>query len=144
MPRTNEIHLTELDAARLERAVIAQLQREELAAQGTAELEDILDSAAVVPSAAIGPQVVTMNSTVVVEEPESRARTTLTLVYPGDADPECSRISVLSPVASVAFSMTWGINALLLAALPVYLLTALALPPAASAAAASAEEVSSA
>lgn len=53
-------------------------------------------------------------------------------------------LSVLSPVASVAFSMTWGINALLIAALPVYLLTALALPPAASAAAASAEEVSSA
>lgn len=50
--------------------------------------------------------------------------------------------SVLSPVASVAFSMTWGINALLVAALPVYLLTALALPPAASAAAATGKEVS--
>ena len=98
MPRDNEIHLTELDAARLERAIIAQLRREDVTSQGAAELEAILDSAAVVPSAAIAPQVVTMNSTVVVEEPESRARTTLTLVYPGDADPECSRISVLSPV----------------------------------------------
>lgn len=98
MPRDNEIHLTELDAARLERAIIAQLRREDVASQGAVELEAILDSAAVVPSASIEPQVVTMNSTVVVEEPESRTRTTYTLVYPKDADPECSRISVLSPV----------------------------------------------
>lgn len=36
--------------------------------------------------------------------------------------------SVLAPIGSVALSMTWGINALLLAALPVYLMAALALP----------------
>jgi hypothetical protein len=35
--------------------------------------------------------------------------------------------SVLSPVLSVAVSMTWGINALLLAAVLVYLVTGLAL-----------------
>jgi hypothetical protein len=36
--------------------------------------------------------------------------------------------SVLSPIVSVALSMTWGINALLLAALPVYLAAGLVLP----------------
>lgn len=36
--------------------------------------------------------------------------------------------SVLSPVLSVALSMTWGINALLLTAVLVYLVTGLALP----------------
>jgi len=36
--------------------------------------------------------------------------------------------SVLSPIVSVALSMTWGINALLLAALPVYLVAGLVLP----------------
>jgi len=36
--------------------------------------------------------------------------------------------SVLGPILSVAFSMTWGINALLLSAVPVYLLAGLALP----------------
>jgi hypothetical protein len=36
--------------------------------------------------------------------------------------------SVLAPIASVAFSMTWGINALLLAALPVYLAAGFVLP----------------
>jgi hypothetical protein len=43
--------------------------------------------------------------------------------------------SVLSPVLSVAFSMTWGISALLIAAIPVYLVTGFALPAAARAAA---------
>ena len=39
--------------------------------------------------------------------------------------------SVLSPVLGVGVSMTWGINALLLAAVPVYLVAGLALPEAA-------------
>jgi spermidine synthase len=38
--------------------------------------------------------------------------------------------SVIAPVVSMAFSMTWGISALLLSAIPVYLATALALPAA--------------
>jgi hypothetical protein len=37
--------------------------------------------------------------------------------------------SVLGPVLSVAFSMTWGISALLLAAIPIYLMVGLCLPP---------------
>ncbi len=98
MYRTNEIRLTERDAARLERALIEQLRREDAAPQGTAELEAILDAAAVVPASAIDPQVVTMNSTVVLEERPSGNRTTLTLVYPNEADPERARVSVLSPV----------------------------------------------
>jgi hypothetical protein len=36
--------------------------------------------------------------------------------------------SVLAPILSVAISMTWGIGALLLAAIPVYLLASFALP----------------
>ena len=36
--------------------------------------------------------------------------------------------SVIGPILSVGFSMTWGINALLLSALPVYLVAGFALP----------------
>ena len=36
--------------------------------------------------------------------------------------------SVLAPVLAVAFSMSWGISALLIAAIPVYMVTAAALP----------------
>lgn len=98
MNRNTEILLTELDAARLERSLVDQLRREDAPTQGTAELEALLDEAAVVPSAFIDPKVITMNSTVVIEEVPSGNRTTLTLVYPNEADPERARVSVLSPV----------------------------------------------
>lgn len=98
MNRNTEIRLTELDAARLERSLIEQLRREDAPTQGTAELEALLDEAAVVPSAFIDPTVVTMNSTLVVEEVPSGNRMNLTLVYPNEADPERARVSVLSPV----------------------------------------------
>lgn len=98
MTRSTELRLTELDAARLERTLIDQLKRSPAEEQGTAELEALLDEAAIVPSVAIDPQVVTMNSTVVLEEVASARRMTVTLVYPNDSDPERSRVSVLSPV----------------------------------------------
>jgi regulator of nucleoside diphosphate kinase len=98
MTRTNEIRLTDLDAARLERSLIEQLRQSPEPPQGTAELEALLDAAAVVPSATIDPAVVTMNSTVVLEEQPAGRRLTVTLVYPRDSDPERSQVSVLSPV----------------------------------------------
>ena len=98
MIRTHESHLTELDAVRLERALMEVLQSAGAEPQGAAELEALLDNAAIVPSASIDPDVVTMNSTVVLEARPSGERTTLSLVYPKDVDPERSRVSVLSPV----------------------------------------------
>jgi len=98
MTRTHEIHLTELDAVRLERALMDVLQSAGAEPQGAAELEALLDNAAIVPSASIDPDVVTMNSTVVLEARPSGERTTLSLVYPKDVDPERSKVSVLSPV----------------------------------------------
>ena len=98
MTATHEIRLTESDVARLERALLELLQRSDEEPHGAAELETLLDSAAIVPSARIDSQVVTMNSTVVLEARPSLARTTLTLVYPKDADMERARVSVLSPV----------------------------------------------
>lgn len=97
MNTPNAILLTELDAARLERSIIEQLALSPETQEAT-ELEAILDAAAVVPSTAVGPHVVTMNSVVVLEEPLSRRRMTLTLVYPKDSDVERARVSVLSPV----------------------------------------------
>jgi len=98
MIRTHEIRLTELDAVRLERALMELLKRADGEPQGAAELESVLDAAAIVPSASIDPDVVTMNSTVVLESRPSGERTTLTLVYPKDVDPSQSRVSVMSPV----------------------------------------------
>ena len=98
MTRTHEIRLTELDAVRLERALMQILKASATEPQGAAELETLLDTAAIVPSATIDAEVVTMNSTVVLESRPAGVRTTLTLVYPKDVDPDQSRVSVLSPV----------------------------------------------
>jgi len=98
MNRTHEIRLTELDAVRLERALMQILKTSATEPQGAAELEALLDTAAIVPSTSIDPEVVTMNSTVVLESRPAGERTTLTLVYPKDVDPDQSRVSVLSPV----------------------------------------------
>jgi regulator of nucleoside diphosphate kinase len=98
MNRTHEIRLTELDAVRLERARMELLKATDGEPQGASELESLLDAAAIVPSDSIAPNVVTMNSTVVLEAHPSNERTTLTLVYPKDADPDQSKVSVLSPV----------------------------------------------
>ena len=98
MNRTHEIRLTELDAVRLERALMELLKATDGEPQGASELESLLDAAAIVPSDSIAPNVVTLNSTVVLEAHPSNERTTLTLVYPKDADPDQSKVSVLSPV----------------------------------------------
>ncbi|MCM2311204.1 MAG: GreA/GreB family elongation factor [Steroidobacteraceae bacterium] len=98
MAITHEIRLTELDAVRLERALMQLLKTSATEPQGAAELELLLDDAAVVTPDSIDPEVVTMNSTVVLESSPSGERTTLTLVYPKDVDPDQSRVSVLSPV----------------------------------------------
>jgi regulator of nucleoside diphosphate kinase len=98
MIRTHEIRLTELDAVRLERALMELLKVSPHEPQGATELESLLDAAAIVPSSSIDPNVVTMNSTVVLEACPSGERTTLTLVYPKDADPGRSQVSVMSPV----------------------------------------------
>ena len=98
MTRTHEVRLTELDAVRLERALVQILKSSADEPQGVAELEHLLDAAAIVPSVKIAPDVVTMNSTVALEAQPSGERATFTLVYPKDVDPDRSRISVLSPV----------------------------------------------
>lgn len=98
MRKTHEIHLTELDVLRLESALMEILRTSSTEPQGASELEALLDSAAIVPSDSIEPSVVTMNSTVVLEARPSGEQTTLTLVYPKDANTEHSRVSVLSPM----------------------------------------------
>ena len=98
MTRTHEVRLTELDVIRLESALMEILRTSPDEPQGAAELETLIDSAAVVPSSQIEPGVITMNSTVVLDAEPSGQQTTLTLVYPRDADPAHSRVSVLSPM----------------------------------------------
>jgi regulator of nucleoside diphosphate kinase len=98
MLRNDEIQLTELDVLRIERELTRAHEAEPAGRQGAVELETLLDYAAVVPAATIDRDVVTMNSTAVLQARESGERMTITLVYPKDVDPKRGRVSVLSPM----------------------------------------------
>ena len=59
-----------------------------------AALQRVLERARVVPSDAVPPEVITMNSHVVVVDERTGARRVLSVVYPEDADAYAGRISV--------------------------------------------------
>lgn len=60
-------------------------------------LTDVLDSAEIIESAQVRPDVVTLYSQVLVKQDDGEQRK-LTLCYPDDAEPTAGFISVLSPV----------------------------------------------
>ncbi len=94
----NERTLTELDAVRLDR----------LRRQGVAlRMDDLLDTASVVPSREVPPDVVTMYSQVLVRDAQGSEQR-LTLCYPDDAEPAAGFISVLSPVGLALLGLPVG------------------------------------
>ena len=66
--------------------------------QPNAELRRLLDSAQVVPSDAMAPDIVTMNTQIVLRDETSGERKVMRVVFPGDANPSAGLISVLEPV----------------------------------------------
>lgn len=98
MPALREICMTELDVVRIEALLHDTRLRAPTERPSVDALEDRLDAARVVHQSSIDAHVVTMNSVVVLTDCANSAETELTLVYPKDADPERSRVSVLSPM----------------------------------------------
>lgn len=73
-----------------------------------AALRAELDRAKIVPRAAIDASVVTMNSTVRVRDCNGGRTTTLTLVFPEDANPQANRISVIAPLGAALLGYRAG------------------------------------
>lgn len=94
----HEVCLTELDVVRIERLLQDVLRRMPAERPSVQVLEGRLDAAEIVHASCIEPDVVTMNSTVVLTDVATQEATTVVLASPQDADPERSRVSVLSPV----------------------------------------------
>ncbi|HEX7054283.1 MAG TPA: nucleoside diphosphate kinase regulator [Burkholderiales bacterium] len=97
-----QIYLTQSDMERLLQLVDAypgvrfeKLERELLRAQ-------------VVPRGEMPADTVTMNSRVVFEDVTSGERREVTLVYPGSADIDAGRISVLTPVGTALLGLRVG------------------------------------
>jgi len=89
--------LTELDHVR-----ILTLLRRDADGNGFPSLrravEEMLDTSAFVPSKQVQPDVVTMNSEILLRDVQTSRLNTLKLCYPPDADPAMGFVSVLSPV----------------------------------------------
>jgi regulator of nucleoside diphosphate kinase len=97
----SSLYLTEDDLERLSQLLEAQGGR-------FAKLEGELARAMVVPRGEIPRDVVTMNSRVVFENETTGERREVTLVYPGDADIDAGKISVLVPVGTALLGLRVG------------------------------------
>ena len=102
------ISLTEQDYNRLKH-LLAELTRQSRGMQVEVDtLEEILDLARVVHPENVPGSVVTMNSRVLFRDVRTDEEGTVTLVYPGDADPSSGKISVLSPVGTALLGESEG------------------------------------
>lgn len=96
-----QIYLTQNDMDRLLKLVEEPGKRFE-------KLESELVRANVVPRERIPENVVTMNSRVIFENETTRERREVTLVYPGNADIDAGRISILVPVGTALLGLRVG------------------------------------
>lgn len=92
------IFITETDAHRLRRLLTAAHQRPGSDSLNLQRLEAELDRARIVPESELPADVITMNSTVEVEDLDDGERSVFTLVFPELADVSQGRISVLAPL----------------------------------------------
>lgn len=92
--------MSELDHARILRL---------LPQRGVPEsLSELLQGAELMDPRELPPQVVTMHSHLLVEDPLRGTRQELTLSYPVNADPAQGRVSVLSPVGTSLLGLEEG------------------------------------
>jgi regulator of nucleoside diphosphate kinase len=99
----NERTLTELDFIRLSHLMRSDAHLE----SDTSSIESVVEWALVVPSRDIPPDIVTMNSQVLLAFPGGQQRT-LTVCYPEDAQPSEGFVSVLSPAGSSLLGLRVG------------------------------------
>lgn len=102
MAELPQLYLTQDDMDRLLKLVEAQ------PGKGLEKLERELVRANVVPRDEIPEDVVTMNSRVIFENETTGGRREVTLVYPGNADIDAGRISVLVPIGTALLGLRVG------------------------------------
>ncbi|MDD2310846.1 MAG: nucleoside diphosphate kinase regulator [Desulfuromonadaceae bacterium] len=108
--RTNgrQIFITDFDVERLEVLIENANRRSSRDGKYLEELEQELTKAEVVTPAGIPPDVITMNSRVSLQDMDSGEDLVYTLVFPGDADVESGKISVLAPIGTAMIGYRTG------------------------------------
>jgi len=99
------ILLSSIDVERLEQ-LINSLPPDSL--PGIRALEEELDRGELIDARDVPPSLVTMNSTVRFRVESSNKEFCLTLVYPKDAKPDGSTVSILAPVGSALIGLSEG------------------------------------
>lgn len=100
------IQLTKADHAKL--LAIVQTERRETGDRVVGALSQELKRATLVDSAAIPPDIITMNSVVRLRELKSKTALEITLVYPKVANVAERKISILAPVATAVLGCRVG------------------------------------
>lgn len=108
MTMTLPIYITEGDARRLQPLVQSASLQKGPDAENLKRLEAELERAHVVPEHELPADVITMNSTVELEDLEDGERLTYTLVFPEQADVDHGRISILAPLGSAMLGYRVG------------------------------------
>ncbi|RYZ75637.1 MAG: nucleoside diphosphate kinase regulator [Proteobacteria bacterium] len=97
-----DVVVTDLDYERLSE-IIRRARSEE-----STFLAEELARAKIVPQKKVSPDIITMNSSVLYFDHESKTEREVKLVYPQDANIEHSRISILAPVGSALLGLKPG------------------------------------
>jgi regulator of nucleoside diphosphate kinase len=110
--RTDRLLLTEHDARRLCAALDPRLASGGRLSRAEADaleaLATALESAVLVPSHRIPPDVVTMRSRLVLKDTETGARRVVVLSYPEESQPHLGHVSVLTPVGVALLGLSQG------------------------------------
>lgn len=95
--------LTELDHIR-----VSNLLKPGATTALITDLEAVLDNAELISSYDVPPNLVTMNSQVMIADGQAGEERKITLCYPADANPTTGFVSVLSPVGTALLGLTEG------------------------------------
>ncbi len=114
MKRKN-IFITQFDKERIEELIAVRDSGSDRDRKDLQELQEELQRAEVVAPADIPPNVVTMNSKMVLRDLETGENETYSLVFPKDSDIDNGAISVLAPIGTallgycVGDTITWPV-----------------------------------
>ncbi len=105
---SRKIYITDFDMQRLRQLLEGTKAWSERDRNYLEHLEEELDRAIIVPSREIPSDVVTMNSEVRVKDMDSGKEMAFRLVFPGEADYERGKLSILAPVGTALIGYRKG------------------------------------
>jgi regulator of nucleoside diphosphate kinase len=106
--RERKIYISEFDKERLEKLIAAYEESNGHERKDLDSLAAELDKAEIVSPKDIPPDVVTMNSKVILRDVNTSEKMTYILVFPGDSDIDTGALSVLAPVGTAILGYAKG------------------------------------